>query len=121
MYTSYQLTPRSRNFLLDKFPPKHKKVVAHHITHEFGVHKDTKLPPNANIRVIGYHNDPDGLEVLVVSVDGGQYRPDGGVYHITWSLDPEKFKPVHSNGLASRQNHKLIMPVAVQTNPSISH
>lgn len=120
MYTSYQLTPTSRKQLLDKFPPKHEKVVAHHITHEFGVHKDTPLPTIADIKVVGYHNDPEGLEVLVVSVNGDVTRPDGNVYHITWSLNPEKFKPMHSNKLARGRNHRLIMPMEVRTSPSIS-
>lgn len=120
MYTSYQLTPATRKLLLDIFPPKHKKVIAHHITHEFGVHEDTNAPPSASIRVVGYHNNPDGIEALVVSVDGSIDRLDGRTYHITWSLNPEKFKPVDSNKLVSRQDHKLILPIPISTNPSIS-
>lgn len=121
MYTSYQLTPKTRKYLLDRFPPKHTKVVAHHITHKFGVHSDTKPPLHADIKVVGYHNNPEGLEALVVSVDGSVDRPDGSVYHITWSLDPEKFKPVDSNKLVRKRDHKLIMPIDVKTSPTISN
>ena len=121
MYTSYELTPKSKKFLLNKFPPKHEKHIGTHVTHEFGVKKETNTPPTANVIVVGYQNDPNGIEALIVSVNGNTTRPDGGVYHITWSLDPEKFKPVDSNNLISRLNYKLVLPTKVLTTPTISH
>jgi len=121
MYTSYQLTQKSKKYLTERFPPKYSKPIGHHVTYEFGVHSDTPLPPLADINVIGYQDNPDGIEALVVSVDGEKKRKDGSLFHITWSLDPNEFKPVHANDLVKRGNHKLIMPIKVYANPAISN
>lgn len=121
MYTSYQLTTKSKKHLTERFPPKYPKHIGHHVTYEFGVHSDTQLPPHADINVVGYQDNPDGIEALVVSVNGSLERPDGGVFHITWSLDPKEFRPVHANDLVKRKNHKLVMPIAVYTNSVISN
>lgn len=107
MYTGYELSDESKNELLKIFPPKYKRVVAHHITYEFGVPRDSD-PPKApkDVNVIGYVDSGEGVEGLVVEVDEEERRPDGKRYHITWSLDEgrravetnkytEKFKPVN--------------------------
>lgn len=121
MYTSYQLTPKSKKHLTERFPPKYSKPIGHHVTYEFGVHSDTPLPHLAEIHVIGYQDNPEGIEALVVSVNGSTVRPDGGVFHITWSLDPSEFKPVHANELVKRKDHKLVLPIRVNANPVISN
>ena len=121
MYTAYVLTEESRNKLKEKFPPKYSKFIGHHITYEFGVDSDADLPSNAEIKVIGYKDSGDGLEVLVVSVDGTSRRKDGNTYHITWSLEPEKYKPVDSNKLLStgKGRWKLILPIKIEAIPEL--
>lgn len=121
MYTAYTLTDESRQMLLDKFPPKYDKVIAHHITVEFGVPEDTEVPPEADVRVIGEGDSGDGLQALVVSVNGSTRRPDGKTFHITWSLDPEKYKPVDSNELLADgiKKWKLKLPTPIDTIPQI--
>lgn len=121
MYTSYQLTQTARKQLLAVFPPKYEKVIAHHVTHTFGVLRGTPTPQPANIKVVGYTNNSNGIEALIVSVDGDITRPDGSVFHITWSLDPDIFKPVAASELARQRKHKLVMPISVATNPAISN
>ena len=65
------------------------------MTHKF---PDESAPPScALVEVIGYASD-HRLECLVVSLDGVTERPNGGIYHITLSIDREQgAKPVHSN------------------------
>lgn len=97
MYTGYLLTETSRSKLLKKFPPKYKKVVAHHITEQFGVSADTNPPKMPkSVQVVGYIDSGDGVEGLLVEVNGSTSRPDGSKYHITWSLDDGR-KAVETN------------------------
>lgn len=115
MYTAYVLDAKSRRELSKHFPPKYPETVGHHVTVKFGVSKDTPTPRPAELKVVGYADDGEGLEALVVSVDGKTVRPDGGIYHITWSLDRSKGrKPVHSNELVKR-GHELDQTYPIKT------
>jgi hypothetical protein len=118
-YTAYVLDDASRNTLSQKFPPKYPKFVGHHVTIQFGVPKDTEVPAPAQIKVIGYTDSGDGLEALVVSVDGQTERPDGKRYHITWSLDPAKYSPVDSNMLLANNKFTLVRAIPINTNPEL--
>lgn len=118
-YTAYVLTDSARAALLEKFPPKYPKVIAHHVTIQFGVPADTEVPAPANVKVIGYADSGDGLEALVCSVDGSPERPDGKRWHITWSLDPTKYSPVDSNKLLAANKFKLTLSTPVQTTPAM--
>ncbi len=96
-YSAYVLTKKSRRELLNIFDTMHPNVIAEHITHRF----PDKRPPPApkEVKVVGFAFN-DKIEALVVSVNGSINRPDGGIYHITFSLDRSKgAKPVHSNAL----------------------
>jgi len=121
MYTAHVLDEESRMMLLMKYPPKYSKVIAHHVTLEFGVPSDTPPPNYADVKLMGYTDSGDGLEALVVSVNGSTKRPDGKIYHITWSLDPDKYSPKDSNDLlTSRVNlWKMVVPVELATTPAI--
>lgn len=108
-YSSYNLTKECRKELLEKFPPKYHKVVAHHVTYEFGnVDKDNPPPVPNSIKIKGYYDTGDGLEVFVVEVDSTINRHDGSYWHITWSLTPNKYKPVDSNTVL-RDNIKNVV------------
>lgn len=118
-YTAYVLDDASKNILAERFPPKYPEFIGHHITVEFGVPADTDVPVPANIKVIGYKDSGDGLEALVVSVNGSTRRPDGQTYHITWSLDRSKYSPVDSNGLlrADGGRFTLVRTIPISTAP----
>jgi hypothetical protein len=120
MYTSYVLSPKTKKHLLKKFPPLYSKQIGHHVTVNFGVTPDHALPGIANLKVIGYKNNVEGIEALVVSVNGSIKRPDGKIFHITWSLDPTKFKPQDSNVLLVHEDYTLVMPIIITTTPTIS-
>ena len=121
-YSCYKLSDASRRSLLAHFPPRYPLVKADHVTVRFGVNRDYSLPPAADIEVIGYADDGRGIEALVVSVNGETQRPDGSVYHVTLSYDPEKKAPasfdasrrerpyaaVHSNGLIREKSYRTL-------------
>lgn len=117
-YTAYALSQDTRQSLLTKFPPKYQKFIGSHITYQFGIKPtDTELPPQAQIKVIGYIDSGDGLEALVVSVNGSTTRPDGKTFHITWSLDPDMYKPVHTNDLLQKKRFTVIRAIPISGTP----
>ena len=119
MYTAYVLSEESHDLLMKKFPPKYEKVIAHHITVKFGVPEGTEPPPEADIKVIGYTDSGDGIEALVVAVNGEGFKDDAWRYHITWSLNPDKYKPVDSNELIGYSNFRLRLPIPIETSPQL--
>lgn len=98
MYNGYEIEAGSRQKLMTLFPPKYPNVIAHHITSQFGV-KNGEMPEQPEkVLVVGYIDNGESLEGLLVSVDGSIERPSGGQYHITWSIDRSKgAKPFHTN------------------------
>ncbi len=108
-YLAYEVPEHARQDLVKKYPPKFPEFIAHHITKEFGVPQSTP-EETARIKLIGYAEE-DGLEVLVVEVNGSRRRDDGAIYHITWSLDRSKGKkPVMSNDLIRKGDWQLVEP-----------
>lgn len=103
-YQAFELSDDSRSSLAKIFPPKFPEFIGHHITHLYGAMSDEPLPAADTFQVVGYTCDDTGLEALVIEVDGSHTRPDGKIYHCTWSLDREAgFKPVDSNKVLSEQ------------------
>lgn len=101
-YTGWEISGHARSILASQFPPRFSEFIGHHITHKFGVKSNEPLPQADDIQVVGYACNEEGLEALVVSIDGSTTRPDGKTYHITWSLDRDAgFKPVQSNALTA--------------------
>lgn len=106
-YHAFELSNADRSKLAQTFPPKFSDFIGHHITVNRGAKSDQPLPEANSFKVVGYACDPDGIEALIVSVDGSTTRPDGRTYHITWSLDREAgFKPVSSNDLIARLGYE---------------
>ena len=62
--------------------------------------KREPLPPPCSAEIVGEADDGAGVQCLVVAIDGSTERPDGGAYHVTWSLDRQRGRrPVDSNGV----------------------
>lgn len=118
MYTGYELTKESRERLREAFPPKYPEMLGHHITEEFGVKDPQKIPEQpGEIKVIGYVDEGNGLEGLLVSIDGNTRRPDGSLYHITWSIDRSKgYKPFHTNKYI-KNAVPLTSPININASP----
>lgn len=102
-FTGWLLDPVERDVLLADIPPAYPDVIADHVT--LAVHGDARrlAPTPVEAEIVGVVDDGDGLQALVVELDGSTARPDGGIYHITWSLDRARGrKPVHSNDALAR-------------------
>lgn len=98
-YTAYLLPEAERERLLKSIKPAYKNVIAHHVTYEFGVDDTHPLPPDVfRASIYGIANDGAGVQTLVVDVNGDGKRPDGKLFHITWSLADGR-KAVESNKL----------------------
>jgi hypothetical protein len=95
------------------FPPRFEKFIGHHVTYQFGSSDKDPLPPGKKFEVVGYAA-VDGLEALVVAVDGTIQRPDGGTYHITWTLDPGKYSPKDSNTVIKNNGYTELEDKAIE-------
>lgn len=83
MTNGWTLDTAERDQLLRDRPPRYANVVAHHVTHDL---RASDPPHDVRAAVLGSTDDDKGVEALVISIDGSVDRPDGSIYHITWSL-----------------------------------
>jgi hypothetical protein len=105
----WKLDRAERDALLARFPPAHARAIADHVTLRAHVHTASLLPPVAMGAIVGRSLDGDGVEAMVVEVDGSTARPDGGTYHITWSLAAGR-KAVESNAVIAKQGWQPVDP-----------
>lgn len=82
----WKLDRAQRDGLLARFAPRYPNVVADHVTLKFGVQRHSAPPGAVIARIVGRADDGIGVEAMIVEIDGSTHRPDGGTYHITWSL-----------------------------------
>ena len=110
-FVGWELGRADRARLLDRFPPAYREVVADHVTHK----PDDAPAPHAEVgRIIGRADDGQGVEAMVVEVAGHLRRPDGGVYHITWSLGPGREARESNTVIAELGWVALMTPVDVE-------
>ncbi len=82
----WKLDRAQRDQLLRGFAPKYPDPVADHVTLKTDAAADP-LPPSVDAAIVGHADDGQGVECMVVTIDGSTDRPDGSTFHITWSLD----------------------------------
>ena len=85
-YTGWLVDPAEREALLARFQPLYERVVAHHVTLKFG-DETAQAPGEVAAEIVGEADDGVGVQALVVAIDGSTARPDGGTFHVTWSLE----------------------------------
>ena len=117
--TGWKLRQDERALLLDRFPPKYGNVVADHVTLRVGATDETPLPRKPDdARIVGRADDGESLECLVVELDGTTDRPDGSIFHITWSLGSGR-KAKESNDVLRDQGWDYIdAPIDVDLEPA---
>lgn len=115
-YTGWLLSEADRARLLGEFPPSYKDVIAHHVTLHMGI---GELPTQTEGVIVGFIGDHEGVETLIVEIDGETVRPDGRTYHITWSIDKDFRKPVDSNDVIRLHGWKSVWPITVRLIPAI--
>lgn len=116
-YIGWLLTASDRARLMLEFPPAYPDVIAHHIT--FSTGKKATLPEASTFVIVGIADDLNGVQALVVAIDGKTARGDGRHFHITWSIDRSKgYKPVDSNKvIASEGWVPLPTPIRFSAEP----
>jgi len=101
LYTGWEIPESVRNELMAyALKAKYPDVIAHHITDTPPpkMRADTPAPADAEIHVVGVADNGEGVQALIVTVNGQTHSEDGRCYHCTWSIDRSKgFKPVDSN------------------------
>ena len=123
-YLAFELSPASRISLLSQFKPHFKKIMCQHITVMFNLTDESaallqEQLADADLQVVGFQTG-DGVECLVVEVNGSSRRPDSGCYHITLSL-AEGHKPVESNLLIKQQGFQTCLPVQIEAELKLLH
>ncbi len=112
-YTAFLLSPETKQALIARFPPAYPQLKADHITYRYGGDDFEDLFHPEKIEITGIADDGNGIQALIVKVDGAHYKPDGRPYHLTWSLDSAQkapdiytekgnYRPVHANDLVAR-------------------
>ena len=109
-----------REALLSRFPPRYPDAVAHHVTLQAKVARNTPVPPPVTCEIVGEADDGAGVQALVVRIDGTTDRPDGSTFHITWSLDKGRGRrAVQSNDVIRERGWTpLPEPVPVTVRPA---
>lgn len=108
-YLAIVLTPDSQKLLLEKFPPTHPKIFAHHVTVAFkptpSVYEQYKkfLELPVTLRVYGYAKDEKG-EAVVIDTDVLENKKQ----HITISTN--NTPPFYSKTLVERGYETLSEP-----------
>lgn len=116
----WKLDCDDRIALLARFPPVWPDVIADHVTLDGSAGENTPVPTARSGQVVGHVNDTNGLQALVVAIGGSTDRPDGSVYHITWSLDRDEGRtPEDSNDVLAKQGWMTIKtPVEIRLVPA---
>jgi hypothetical protein len=113
--TGWKLDRAERERLLQDYPPRYEQVIADHVTLEVG---GKGLPPEAKAAIVGRTDDENGVEAMVVTIDGTTDRPDGSTYHITWSLGPGRKVRESNDVLKERGWKELDHPIPVTLTPA---
>ena len=96
----WKLPRDTRAELLERFPPRYANPVADHVTFRLG-NDGTPAPKADRGTLVGRADDGQGVEAMVVEIDGSTNRPDGSTWHITWSLGQGR-KAKESNDVIAR-------------------
>ena len=119
MTTGWTLSNDDRAALLRLFPPLYPRIVADHVTlkGEKGSHPPT--PEATRALIVGHADDGKGVEALVVAIDGSSDRPDGSVYHLTWSLADGRRARESNDVLAVGRWRPVDPPITVRLLPGL--
>ena len=114
----WKLDREQRAELLQQFPPRYGQVDADHVTLRTGAAPDAPLPEEDLGEIVGRGDDGRGVEAMVVSIGGTVDRPDGSLYHITWSLGPGRRAHESNKVLAARAWTAFDLPMPVKLHPA---
>ena len=113
----WKLDRADRDDLLGRYPPRFTNVVADHVTLASKASRNAPLPQETEALIVGQADDGKGVEAMIVAIGGTTDRPDGSVYHITWSLEDGR-RARESNALLASQKWKMFDPVPIRLRPA---
>jgi hypothetical protein len=103
MNIGWKLDRDCRSRLLERHPPRYSEAVADHVTYKGPREAQAEPPePVTSARIVGRADDGAGVQAFVVEIDGGTQRPDGGTWHVTWSLAPGRSAKESNDVIAAR-------------------
>ena len=114
----WKLEPDEREALLARFAPRYERAIADHVTLKPKVDARSALPDETQGEIVGQADDGEGVQARVVRIAGSTDRPDGGTYHITWSLAAGRQAKESNDVIAARGWQPLAEPVRVQLRPA---
>ena len=114
----WKLDREQRKELLQQFPPVYPEVVADHVTLRPRASAHAPLPDESHGEIVGRGDDGRGVEALVVAIGGTTDRPDGSVYHITWSLAPGRRAKESNDVLRGGNWQPIDLPMPVRLLPA---
>lgn len=119
-YSGYRLTNRSETLArlaAQGITAQHENTILEHVTHQY---PDSQCAPPATHGEIVGHANGDGIQALLVEIDGTSDRPQGGHYHLTLSVG-EGHAPKESNALLTDaiENDTLeeLVPIPLELEP----
>ncbi|MFY7835105.1 MAG: hypothetical protein ACOVQ0_02320 [Novosphingobium sp.] len=116
MTTGWKITRECRDALIVAFPPKYARTIADHVTLSIS---GTTLPDTiADAKIVGYADDGAGVEAMVVALEGSTARPDGKVWHVTWSLADDR-SARESNDVIAQRGWTAIAQCGLHLEPAI--
>ncbi len=109
MTLGWKLDASERERLLQQIPPSWPDVIADHVTFQPSSGQKAQPLYDTHAEIVGVSDDGEGVQALVVSIDGTTDRPDGSAYHITWSLDEARGRhPVDSNAVIKHHGWRAL-------------
>jgi hypothetical protein len=114
----WKLDRGEREALLRRFPPKYRNADADHVTLAIDTASDAPLPQENAGEIIGRADDGRGVEALAVRIGGTSDRPDGSIYHITWSLEDGRRANESNDVLAEQGFVPIDEPVPIRLEPA---
>ncbi len=103
--------------LLRQFAPAYANVVAHHVT--LASKSPDPLPEPSVGEIVGMADDGEGVQAMVVSIDGTTDRPGGGTFHITWSLAEGRRARESNDAIGQGGWTAIALPVPVTLHPAL--
>ena len=113
----WMLDEGERKALLEQYPPRYATAVAHHVTLATDA-QHRPLPPTVRAAIVGQTDDDQGVQAMVVTIDGETARPDGSTFHITWSLGPGRRARESNDVLSERGWSELDHPIPISLAPA---
>jgi hypothetical protein len=115
----WKLDAAQRAELLRRVRPAYPRAVADHVTLKPRVASGSVLPQETEGQIVGRTDDGRGVEAMVVQIDGSTRRPDGGTYHITWSLAAGRRPKESNDAIAAHGWAPLDPPIRVSLSPAV--